>query len=186
MAATHILCSFEVYVSIGCSYPQELKATHLQHAVPTETTGAAKSTFTAAAVQSSRFNHQSFTFDDCICFLSEDVWTPLTVLATRETLYLLDEDHQWRKTAVELAANESRGPCSGGVAVLETQPISCVSSVQLWPSDPCRMDIKLYDEVSVRGSLAIHTLMIFFDDLIGGLVVCLFCLNDVGKPDRLH
>ncbi|KAF7657036.1 hypothetical protein LDENG_00032760 [Lucifuga dentata] len=83
-----------------------------------------------------------------LAFLLQDgVWTPLTVLATRETLYLLDEDHQWRKTSTELTANENREPCSGGVTVVETQPISCMSSVQLWPSDPCRMDIKLYDEM---------------------------------------
>ncbi|XP_008299492.1 serine/threonine-protein kinase 11-interacting protein [Stegastes partitus] len=76
--------------------------------------------------------------------LREDIWTPLTVLATRETLYLLQEDHQWRKNSP--APDESKEPCSGSVAVLETLPISCVSSVLLWPSDECRMDIKLYDE----------------------------------------
>lgn len=70
---------------------------------------------------------------------------PLTVLATRETLYLLREDHQWRKNS--LPTNENKEACSGSVAVLETLPISCVSSVLLWPSDQCRMDIKLYDEV---------------------------------------
>lgn len=76
--------------------------------------------------------------------LQEDVWMPLTVLATRETLYLLREDHQWRKNS--LTANENKEPYSGSVTVLETQPISCVSSVLLWPSDQSRMDIKLYDE----------------------------------------
>lgn len=78
--------------------------------------------------------------------LQEDFWTPLTVLATRETLHLLREDHQWRKSAVDPSANGSEEPCSGGVTVLETLPISCVSSIVLWPSDSCRMDIKLYDE----------------------------------------
>ncbi|KAF3688448.1 Serine/threonine-protein kinase 11-interacting protein [Channa argus] len=73
--------------------------------------------------------------------LQEDIWMPLTVLATRETLYLLKEDHQWRKTA-----NESEEQSSGKVAVLETLPISCVSSIHVWPSDQCRIDIKLYDE----------------------------------------
>ncbi|XP_018516543.1 serine/threonine-protein kinase 11-interacting protein isoform X2 [Lates calcarifer] len=75
--------------------------------------------------------------------LQEDFWTPLTVLATRETLYLLKEDHQWTKS---LTGRENKEPCSGSVAVLETLPISCVSSVHLWPSDECRIDIKLYDE----------------------------------------
>uniref|UniRef100_A0A669CBJ8 Serine/threonine-protein kinase 11-interacting protein n=1 Tax=Oreochromis niloticus TaxID=8128 RepID=A0A669CBJ8_ORENI len=76
--------------------------------------------------------------------LQEDIWMPLTVLATRETLYLLREDHQWRKNSP--SANENKEPCSGSVTVLETLPISCVSSVLLWPVDQCRMDIKLYDE----------------------------------------
>ncbi|XP_047432374.1 serine/threonine-protein kinase 11-interacting protein isoform X2 [Mugil cephalus] len=76
--------------------------------------------------------------------LQEDAWTSLTVLATRETLYLLREDHQWRKKSQ--AADEVDEPCSGSVAVLETLPISCVSSVLLWPPDQCRMDISLYDE----------------------------------------
>ncbi|XP_028255884.1 serine/threonine-protein kinase 11-interacting protein isoform X2 [Parambassis ranga] len=76
--------------------------------------------------------------------LQEELWTPLTVLATRETLYLLREDHQWRKNSP--AVNENTDPCSGDVTVLETLPISCVSSVLLWPTDQCRMDIKLYDE----------------------------------------
>lgn len=78
--------------------------------------------------------------------LSGDVWKSLTVLATRETLYLLQEDHQWRKSSS--SPEETGEPSSGSVAVLETLPISCVSSVQLSPSDPCRIDIKLYDEVS--------------------------------------
>ncbi|XP_073318442.1 serine/threonine-protein kinase 11-interacting protein isoform X2 [Pagrus major] len=78
--------------------------------------------------------------------LQEDIWTPLTVLATRETLYLLREDHQWTKSSNSLTVDENKEPSSGSVTVLETLPISCVSSVHLWPSDECRMDIKLYDE----------------------------------------
>ncbi|XP_042368999.1 serine/threonine-protein kinase 11-interacting protein isoform X2 [Plectropomus leopardus] len=78
--------------------------------------------------------------------LQEDIWMPLTVLATRETLYLLREDHQWRKTSNSLTVNENKEPNSGSVTILETLPISCVSSVHLWPSDECRMDFKLYDE----------------------------------------
>ncbi|XP_019128793.2 serine/threonine-protein kinase 11-interacting protein isoform X2 [Larimichthys crocea] len=78
--------------------------------------------------------------------LQGDIWTPLTVLATRETLYLLREDHQWRKSSDSLTVNDNEEPSSGGVVVLETLPISCVSSVHLWPPDQCRVDIKLYDE----------------------------------------
>ncbi|KAG7263996.1 hypothetical protein CRUP_013472 [Coryphaenoides rupestris] len=73
-------------------------------------------------------------------------WTPLTVLVTKETLYLLNEDHQWCKSPPSVTANESREPSSGAATILESQPISCVSSARLWPSDTCRMDIQLYDE----------------------------------------
>ncbi|XP_012714356.2 serine/threonine-protein kinase 11-interacting protein isoform X1 [Fundulus heteroclitus] len=76
--------------------------------------------------------------------LREEIWSPQTVLATRETLYLLEEDHQWRKTSP--ASTENSEPRSGAVTVLESLPISCVSSVLLWPSDQLRMDINLYDE----------------------------------------
>ncbi|KAK5847903.1 hypothetical protein PBY51_016995 [Eleginops maclovinus] len=75
--------------------------------------------------------------------LQEDIWTPLTVLSTRETLYLLQEDHQWCKNPNDIENSEAS---SGSVTILETLPISCVSSVDLWPSDQRRMDIKLYDE----------------------------------------
>ncbi|KAM7375280.1 hypothetical protein PAMA_014398 [Pampus argenteus] len=78
--------------------------------------------------------------------LQEDIWTPLTVLATRETLYLLKEDHQWRKSCNDPTASDHKEPSSGSFTVLETLPMSCVSSIQLWPSDQLRMDIKLYDE----------------------------------------
>ncbi|KAJ8004133.1 hypothetical protein DPEC_G00155610 [Dallia pectoralis] len=78
----------------------------------------------------------------------EDSVTPLTVLATRETLYLLMEDHQWNKSLPNTSANESAEPCSGHFSVQETQPISSVSSVHLWSSDPCRIDLKLYDEIA--------------------------------------
>ncbi|CAL8282833.1 serine/threonine-protein kinase 11-interacting protein isoform X2 [Gadus morhua] len=82
-----------------------------------------------------------------LAFLFQDnSWTPLTVLVTKETLYLLDEDHQWCKSPATLEANESVEPSSGAAIVLESQPISCVSSAKLWPSDACRMDIQLYDE----------------------------------------
>ncbi|XP_060922997.1 serine/threonine-protein kinase 11-interacting protein [Limanda limanda] len=78
--------------------------------------------------------------------LQDGVWTPLTVLATRETLYLLREDHQWTKSSGVPAAEEPGEPSSGSVVVLETLPISCVSSVHMCPWDQRRMDLKLYDE----------------------------------------
>ncbi|XP_031414171.1 serine/threonine-protein kinase 11-interacting protein isoform X2 [Clupea harengus] len=94
--------------------------------------------------------------DDCqpqflyvLAFVRQDhSLTPVTVLATRETLYLVDEDHQWSKSHLpELPPNEDGEVPCGRVTVRETQPISCVSSVHLFSSNPCRVDIKLYDEV---------------------------------------
>lgn len=79
-------------------------------------------------------------------FILDDIWTPLTVLATRETLYLLRESHQWRKGS-STAGESSEESQTGTVTVEETLPISCVSSIILWLSEPCRMDLKLYDEV---------------------------------------
>ncbi|XP_057685959.1 serine/threonine-protein kinase 11-interacting protein [Corythoichthys intestinalis] len=83
-----------------------------------------------------------------LAFLPQDnMWVPMTVLATRETLYLLSEDHQWGKgTNHPTTLNDSLTQSSGSFSVLETLPISCVSSVHLWPNEQCRMDVKLYDE----------------------------------------
>lgn len=60
---------------------------------------------------------------------------------------MLQEDHQWRKGPGDPAEGEAS---SGGFTVLESLPISCVSSLHLWPTDECRLDIELYDEVSAR------------------------------------
>ncbi|XP_061686534.1 serine/threonine-protein kinase 11-interacting protein isoform X3 [Syngnathoides biaculeatus] len=80
-------------------------------------------------------------------FLQDNMWTPMTVLATRETLYLLREDHQWGKSTNHLTTvNSTAEPSSGTFTVLETLPISCVSSVHLWSNEQCQMDVKLYDE----------------------------------------
>ncbi|KAM9828882.1 serine/threonine-protein kinase 11-interacting protein isoform 1-T1 [Syngnathus typhle] len=79
--------------------------------------------------------------------LQDNTWAPTTVLATRETLYLLSEDHQWAKSTKQSAAVDgTQEPSSGSFSLLETLPISCVSSVHLWPDEQRRMDIKLYDE----------------------------------------
>lgn len=80
-----------------------------------------------------------------LAFLQQDsTLGPVSVLATKEMLFLLDEDYQWRKSQPEGQTN------SGKVTVQETQPISCVSSVQLFSSDPCRVDLKLYDEMDKK------------------------------------
>ncbi|KAJ8282567.1 hypothetical protein COCON_G00050860 [Conger conger] len=73
--------------------------------------------------------------------------SPVTVLATQDMLYLLNEDHQWRKSLLDATPNDDPSSCSGSVIIQETQPISCVSSVHLFTSDPCRVNINIYDEV---------------------------------------
>ncbi|KAF5889975.1 serine/threonine-protein kinase 11-interacting protein, partial [Clarias magur] len=70
----------------------------------------------------------------------------VTVLATQEKLCLLEEDHQWRKSSSSPSANEEAQTTSGHATVREMQPISCVSSILLFSSDPCQVDIQLYDE----------------------------------------
>ncbi|XP_054636841.1 serine/threonine-protein kinase 11-interacting protein isoform X2 [Dunckerocampus dactyliophorus] len=77
--------------------------------------------------------------------LQDNTWVPTTVLATRETLYLLSEDHQWSKRTNMTTVDGNLEPGSGSFSVLETLPISCVSSVHLWPHQR-QMDVKLYDE----------------------------------------
>ncbi|XP_036426448.1 serine/threonine-protein kinase 11-interacting protein isoform X3 [Colossoma macropomum] len=77
-----------------------------------------------------------------------DGLTSVTVLATREMLCLLDEDHQWSKSNSEPTGSKEGHMCSGRVTVREMQPISCVSSIRLFSSDPCLMEIKLYDEMA--------------------------------------
>lgn len=78
-----------------------------------------------------------------------DILTSVTVLGTPETLCLLDEDHQWSKTCFSLAPNKKEETTSGQATVREMQPISCVSSILLFTSDPCKVAIQFYDEVRV-------------------------------------
>ncbi|XP_018598369.1 serine/threonine-protein kinase 11-interacting protein isoform X1 [Scleropages formosus] len=75
----------------------------------------------------------------------DDGLSPVTVLATEECLYLLNEDHQWCKNPAG-ASGTTMSP-GDKVTVRENQPISCVSSVRRFSSNPHRVDITLYDEV---------------------------------------
>ncbi|KAL1022123.1 hypothetical protein UPYG_G00022430 [Umbra pygmaea] len=105
-----------------------------------------------------------------LAFLHEDdSMTPLTVLATRETLYLLNEDHQWSKSLPDPSANENTEPFSGHFTVQESQPISCVSALRLWSSDRCRMDMELYDEIEKQEKM--WSLRSDDAELIQGLLV---------------
>ncbi|KAK7144517.1 hypothetical protein R3I94_010821 [Phoxinus phoxinus] len=88
-------------------------------------------------------SHPPFRY--LLAFLQQDgSLDSVSVLATKEMLFLLDEDHQWSKTQPEGQMS------SGKVTVLETQPISCLSSVHLFSSNPCQVDLKLYDEMAKK------------------------------------
>ncbi|XP_043097589.1 serine/threonine-protein kinase 11-interacting protein isoform X2 [Puntigrus tetrazona] len=80
-----------------------------------------------------------------LAFLYQDgSLASVSVLATKEMLFLLDENHQWSKSQAEGQTS------SGKVIVRESQPISCVSSVHLFSTDPCQVDLKLYDEMAKK------------------------------------
>ncbi|XP_073708377.1 serine/threonine-protein kinase 11-interacting protein [Garra rufa] len=88
-------------------------------------------------------SHPPFRY--LLAFLQQDgSLASVSVLATKEMLFLLDEDHQWSKSQPEGQMS------SGEVTVQETQPISCVSSIHLFSSDPCQVDLKLYDEMAKK------------------------------------
>ncbi|XP_069052551.1 serine/threonine-protein kinase 11-interacting protein [Lepisosteus oculatus] len=80
--------------------------------------------------------------------LKVDVVAPVTLLVTQDTLYLLNEDHQWSKTLPSQASSGNTESLGEKIQVQETQPISCVSSIHLFSSDQCRVSIKLYDEIA--------------------------------------
>ncbi|KAI5613477.1 serine/threonine-protein kinase 11-interacting protein isoform X1, partial [Silurus asotus] len=101
----------------------------------------------SSKTDSEKDNHPPFLY--ILAFLQlGDSLTSVTVLATQETLCLLDENHQWRKSCSMLSANEMAQTTSGQVTLRETQPISSVSSILLCSSDPCQVNIQLYDEVA--------------------------------------
>lgn len=79
--------------------------------------------------------------------LMGDSLASVTVLATQETIFLLNEDHQWIKSCFRLESNEGTHTTSR-VTVHERQPISYVSSIHLFSSDPCQVDIRFYDELA--------------------------------------
>ncbi|XP_060724495.1 serine/threonine-protein kinase 11-interacting protein isoform X2 [Tachysurus vachellii] len=77
-----------------------------------------------------------------------DSWSSVTVLATQEILFLLDEDYQWSKRCSRLAASEEAQTTSRQVTVREMQPINYVSSILFFSSDPYKVNILLYDELA--------------------------------------
>ncbi|KPP60010.1 serine/threonine-protein kinase 11-interacting protein-like [Scleropages formosus] len=96
----------------------------------------------------------------------DDGLSPVTVLATEECLYLLNEDHQWCKNPAG-ASGTTMSP-GDKVTVRENQPISCVSSVRRFSSNPHRVDITLYDEAN-RTAVGTGELMVLKEEKVWAL-----------------
>ncbi|XP_059134329.1 serine/threonine-protein kinase 11-interacting protein [Peromyscus eremicus] len=89
-------------------------------------------------------------------FLAEGSSTcPVSLLLTLSTLYLLDEDLAWSQAESPLPvvsgeASEQAPPLEPGpsMQVREQQPLSSLSSVQLYRTSPLDLRLIFYDEVS--------------------------------------
>ncbi|XP_072436101.1 serine/threonine-protein kinase 11-interacting protein isoform X3 [Chiloscyllium punctatum] len=84
-----------------------------------------------------------------LAFLLEDGdLSPVSVVATSTTIYLLVEDHQWRKLMGEMD-----NPLPQEVPTKESQAISDISSVSLYQSAPHDIQLRFYHEVSRTESI---------------------------------
>ncbi|XP_029460828.1 serine/threonine-protein kinase 11-interacting protein [Rhinatrema bivittatum] len=80
--------------------------------------------------------------------LQDDISSPVSLLVTPGTLYLLEENHQWKMTSSIPSddANETEDLPGSGVTVKQKQPISCISSVHLFQVMSCCVQLRIYDE----------------------------------------
>lgn len=76
--------------------------------------------------------------------------SPVTLIVTGSTLYLLEESHQWMYSPPHTSdAGSQYGDPSGGAACLkDKQPISCISSLHVFRTADCHLQIRLYDETT--------------------------------------
>ncbi|XP_054031266.1 serine/threonine-protein kinase 11-interacting protein [Dryobates pubescens] len=72
---------------------------------------------------------------------------PVTLLSTRTTLFLLEENHQWQVQPSSHEYSEAEMPPSSNIQLKEKQPISSISSVITYRLCPCDIKLMLYDEV---------------------------------------
>nr|XP_033801567.1 serine/threonine-protein kinase 11-interacting protein isoform X7 [Geotrypetes seraphini] len=70
--------------------------------------------------------------------LQDEMSSPVSLLVTPATLYLLEENHQWEFTPEVFPG--------GGITVKQKQPISCISSVHLFQMMSCCIQLRIYDE----------------------------------------
>ncbi|XP_078408812.1 serine/threonine-protein kinase 11-interacting protein isoform X1 [Cetorhinus maximus] len=79
-----------------------------------------------------------------LAFLLQDSSpSPVSVLATSSTVYLLEEDHQWKKMMSEMDR-----PSPNEIPTKESQAISDISSVNLYQSAPQDVQLRFYHEGS--------------------------------------
>ncbi|XP_030066151.1 serine/threonine-protein kinase 11-interacting protein isoform X1 [Microcaecilia unicolor] len=78
--------------------------------------------------------------------LQDDIRSPVSLLVTPATLYLLEESHQWEFTPAPDQASESEDFSGGGVTVKQKQPIGCISSVHVFQVMSCCVQLRIYDE----------------------------------------
>ncbi|XP_069083311.1 serine/threonine-protein kinase 11-interacting protein isoform X1 [Pleurodeles waltl] len=76
--------------------------------------------------------------------------SPVTLIVTSATLYLLEETHQWIYSLPQApGAGGQYGDPSGGEACLkEKQEISSISSLHVFRTADCHLQIRLYDETT--------------------------------------
>ncbi|XP_069473055.1 serine/threonine-protein kinase 11-interacting protein isoform X2 [Ambystoma mexicanum] len=74
--------------------------------------------------------------------------SPVTLIVAGSNLYLLEETHQWMYSLshVSEATSSYSDPSGGEACVKEKQSISCISSVHLFRTADCHLQIRLYDE----------------------------------------
>uniref|UniRef100_A0A6J0TKY7 Serine/threonine-protein kinase 11-interacting protein n=1 Tax=Pogona vitticeps TaxID=103695 RepID=A0A6J0TKY7_9SAUR len=73
---------------------------------------------------------------------------PVTVVSTRSSIFLVEEDHQWPK-APPSSGSESGAEKESKIYfhVKESEPISSICGVVLYRFSPCDVQLQLYDEV---------------------------------------
>nr|XP_030133235.3 serine/threonine-protein kinase 11-interacting protein [Taeniopygia guttata] len=72
---------------------------------------------------------------------------PVTLLSTRSTLFLLEENHQWQVQPSLDEDHEAETPARSNIQLKEKQPITSISSIITYRLCPCDIKLMLYDEV---------------------------------------
>lgn len=76
----------------------------------------------------------------------------MTLLSTRSTLFLLEENHQWQVQPSLDEDHEAETPARSNIQLKEKQPITSISSIITYRLCPCDIKLMLYDEVTRSGN----------------------------------